>query len=116
MAGMGGGPAGEPSNPGKNFRSGRALTGGRMPGLPGETVALLGPNGAGKTTAISLMLGLRAPTAGSAALFGGDPRDPGSRTRIGVMLQESGVPETLKVGEVAELFRRLYARPISVQA
>jgi len=31
---------------------------------PGEVVALLGPNGAGKTTSISLMLGLRRPTAG----------------------------------------------------
>jgi ABC-2 type transport system ATP-binding protein len=39
----------------------------------GEVVAILGPNGAGKTTAISLMLGLRRPTAGQARLFGLDP-------------------------------------------
>ena len=32
----------------------------------GEVVAMLGPNGAGKTTSISLMLGLRNPTSGSA--------------------------------------------------
>ncbi|MDO4264496.1 MAG: ATP-binding cassette domain-containing protein [Deinococcus sp.] len=31
---------------------------------PGELTALLGPNGAGKITAISLMLGLAAPTQG----------------------------------------------------
>ncbi len=31
----------------------------------GDVVAVLGPNGAGKTTAISLMLGLRRPTAGT---------------------------------------------------
>lgn len=83
---------------------------------PGETVAVLGPNGAGKTTAISLMLGLRAPTSGSARLFGRDPREPSSRERVGVMLQESGVPSTLKVREALELFRRLYRRPTSVAA
>ncbi len=83
---------------------------------PGETVAVLGPNGAGKTTAISLMLGLRAPTSGSARLFGRDPREPSSRERVGVMLQESGVPSTLKVREALELFRRFYRRPTSVAA
>jgi ABC-2 type transport system ATP-binding protein len=83
---------------------------------PGEAVAVLGPNGAGKTTAISLMLGLRTPTAGCARLFGRDPREPSSRERVGVMLQESGVPATLTVREVLELFRRLYQRPLSARA
>jgi ABC-2 type transport system ATP-binding protein len=32
------------------------------------------------------------------------------------MLQESGVPDTLKVREVAELFRRFYPRPMEVAA
>lgn len=82
----------------------------------GELVALLGPNGAGKTTAISLMLGLRAPTGGSARLFGSDPRRPASRRRVGAMLQESGVPETLKVHEVVEMFARLHERPIGTDA
>ncbi|MBX6771803.1 MAG: ABC transporter ATP-binding protein [Chloroflexi bacterium] len=82
----------------------------------GEAVAVLGPNGAGKTTAISLMLGLRTPTAGCARLFGRDPREPSSRERVGVMLQESGVPATLTVREVLELFRRLYRRPLSAGA
>ena len=57
---------------------------------PGEAVALLGPNGAGKTTTISLMLGLRRPTSGSARLFGLDPTNRRARSRAGVMLQESG--------------------------
>lgn len=82
----------------------------------GELVALLGPNGAGKTTAISLMLGLRAPTGGSALLFGDDPRRPSSRKRMGAMLQESGVPETLKVREIVEMFARLHERPIGTRA
>jgi ABC-2 type transport system ATP-binding protein len=60
---------------------------------------VLGPNGAGKTTAISLMLGLRAPTSGEAHLFGLQPTDRRARSRCGVMLQESGVPRLLKVDE-----------------
>ena len=47
----------------------------------GEVVAMLGPNGAGKTTSISLMLGLRRPTSGSALLFGIDPRSRRARSR-----------------------------------
>jgi len=115
MAGSVTGAAVELHNAAKNFGAVQALRGIDFAVQPGETVALLGPNGAGKTTAISLMLGLRAPTTGSAALFGRDPRDPASRTCVGVMLQESGVPDTLKVREVAELFRRLYPRPIDVR-
>ena len=97
----------------KSYGSLQALKDTDFAAYPGEVVALLGPNGAGKTTAISLMLGLRAPTSGSATLFGRDPRKPASRRRVGAMLQESGVPETLKVREVTEMFRRLYEKPIS---
>jgi ABC-2 type transport system ATP-binding protein len=109
-------PAAELRDAAKTFGKVRALQGVNLTVEQGEKVALLGPNGAGKTTAISLMLGMRRPTAGSAALFGRDPRDLASRLRTGVMLQESGVPDTLKVGEVIELFRRLYPRPLTVEA
>ena len=79
----------------------------------GEIVAMLGPNGAGKTTSINLMLGLRKPTAGSARLFGLDPKNLRARSRIGVMLQESGVPGMLRVNEIVDLFRSYYPAPLA---
>jgi ABC-2 type transport system ATP-binding protein len=78
----------------------------------GELVAMLGPNGAGKTTAISLMTGLRRPDRGTARLFGLDPRDLRARSRMGVMLQESGIPMALKVTEIIDLFRTYYPKPL----
>jgi ABC-2 type transport system ATP-binding protein len=82
---------------------------------PGEVVAMLGPNGAGKTTAISLMLGLRRPSAGRVRLFGLDPGDRRARSRCGVMLQESGVPSMLTVRELVVLFRAYYPRPLPTE-
>ncbi len=75
---------------------------------PGEIVALLGPNGAGKSTAIKLLLGLIAPTSGSARVFGSDPREAATRTRVGAMLQVSRITEMLKVREHLDLFRSYY--------
>jgi len=82
---------------------------------PGEVVAMLGPNGAGKTTAISLMLGLRRPSAGRVRLFGLDPGHRRARSRCGVMLQESGVPSMLTVRELVDLFRAYYPRPLPTE-
>src|SRR6202521_576047 len=79
----------------------------------GEVVAMLGPNGAGKTTSISLLLGLRKPTSGKALLFGLKPDDLNARSRIGVMLQESGIPTVLKVRELVDLFRSYYPKPMA---
>src|SRR5690554_6157257 len=81
---------------------------------PGELLALLGPNGAGKSTAIGMLTGLTASTSGSALLFGHEPHDVRARQRLGVMLQASGVPQTLRVRELLAQFRGYYPAPLSM--
>jgi len=74
----------------------------------GELFALLGTNGAGKTTVLEALEGLRAPSGGRVRVLGVDPHRERSaiRARTGVVLQESGFPADLTVGEMARLWRR----------
>ncbi len=96
----------------KRYAANTALDGLSLTLHPGEIVALLGPNGAGKSTAVRLLLGLTTPTSGTARVFGQDPRDPATRTRIGAMLQVGNAPEMLKVKEHLDLFRAYYPHPL----
>jgi ABC-2 type transport system ATP-binding protein len=79
---------------------------------PGEVVALLGPNGAGKSTAVKLLLGLIAPTSGTARVFGSDPREATTRTRVGAMLQVASITEAIRVREHIDLFSSYYPSPL----
>jgi ABC-2 type transport system ATP-binding protein len=97
----------------KKYGSVEALKGVSIDIELGDVVAMLGPNGAGKTTSISLLLGLRKPTSGQALLFGLKPDDLNARSRVGVMLQESGIPTVLKVRELVDLFRSYYPKPMA---
>jgi ABC-2 type transport system ATP-binding protein len=99
----------------KRFGKVEALKGIDLTIRQGEVVAMLGPNGAGKTTSISLILGLRRPSAGTVRLFGQDPSDRAARSRTGVMLQESGIPTVLTVMELVDTFRSLYPRPLPAE-
>jgi ABC-2 type transport system ATP-binding protein len=99
----------------KKYGAVTALDGLSLTLRPGEIVALLGPNGAGKSTAVRLLLGLATPTAGTARIFGADPRNPETRTRIGAMLQVASVPKTLKVREHIDLFRSYFPAPLSFE-
>jgi ABC-2 type transport system ATP-binding protein len=95
----------------KRFGRTAALEGVSLAIPRGSVVALLGANGAGKTTALSLLVGLRRPDEGAARLFGGDPRHPGTRARLGATPQESGFPPTLRVRELLELVAAHYRAP-----
>jgi ABC-2 type transport system ATP-binding protein len=54
---------------------------------PGEVYGFLGPNGAGKSTTIRMLIGLIAPTAGEARLFGEDLRtSPHVLRRVGSLV------------------------------
>jgi ABC-2 type transport system ATP-binding protein len=109
-----GAPVAELENASKRYGEVQAVHGVTLEISTGEVVAMLGPNGAGKTTTISLLLGTRKPTSGKVRLFGFDPRDLKARSRIGVMLQESGVPGMLKVQEIVGLFASYYPAPLRV--
>jgi ABC-2 type transport system ATP-binding protein len=99
----------------KHYGRVEALRGVSLAIEPGSLVAMLGPNGAGKTTSVNLMLGLRQPTSGKALIFGDDPRHLATRRRFGAMLQESGVPQMLKVDELIDLFRSYYPKPLEAE-
>jgi ABC-2 type transport system ATP-binding protein len=76
----------------------------------GEIFGILGPNGAGKTTTVEILEGFRAPDAGAARVLGFDPvrEAPALKPRIGVMLQEGGMPPGLRPLEVLRLFAAFY--------
>jgi ABC-2 type transport system ATP-binding protein len=99
---------------GKNYGDVRALVDFNFNVNSGELVALLGPNGAGKTTAIKLLLGLAMPTSGRVSVFGGDPANVATHTRVGAMLQVGRVPETLRVREHIDLFSSYYPNPLPI--
>jgi len=80
----------------------------------GEVVALLGPNGAGKSTTIDLALGLAHPTAGTARLFGGDPRLAIQDGRVGVMLQGGALLPTMTVAQSVALIAAAHKHPLPV--
>ncbi|WP_342355243.1 ABC transporter ATP-binding protein [Ruania zhangjianzhongii] len=79
----------------------------------GEIFGILGPNGAGKTTTVECIEGLRRPDGGTARVAGLDPRDESRELRqlLGVQLQESELPDKLRVGEIMRLYSAFYPEP-----
>ena len=95
----------------KRFGRVTALDGLSLEVNRGEMLALLGPNGAGKSTAISLLLGLQRPDAGSAQLFGAEPQSLDARRRIGVMMQEVNLSPVMHPREMIAQVASYYPTP-----
>jgi len=72
----------------------------------GEIFGLLGPNGAGKTTTLESLEGLRIPDGGSLQIMGVNPTRESSKLSniIGVQLQTSALPESIRVDEAMNFF------------
>jgi ABC-2 type transport system ATP-binding protein len=83
----------------------------------GEIFGILGPNGAGKTTTVECIEGLRAADRGEISVLGLDPRhDRAELTqRLGVQLQESQLPDQLRVAEALKLYSSFYREPADWQ-
>lgn len=75
----------------------------------GEIFGILGPNGSGKTTTVESVQGLRRPDSGRVRVLGLDPAQDVTalRRRIGSQLQESALPDRLRVWEALDLFASL---------
>ena len=79
----------------------------------GEIFGILGPNGAGKTTAVECLEGLRQRDHGKVQVLGLDPRTARHQLhqRIGVQLQDTQLPDKLRVGEALDMYASFYPHP-----
>src|ERR1700735_4774746 len=79
----------------------------------GEIFGILGPNGGGKNTPVECVTGLLAPGRGGLRVLGRAPRrDHGELGElVGVQLQDSQLPDKIRVSEALGLYASFYRRP-----
>jgi ABC-2 type transport system ATP-binding protein len=97
----------------KRYGSNVALDGATWQAEPGQVTAVLGPNGAGKTTMVECCEGLRRPDSGRVRVLGTDPWRAGAehRARVGVMLQDGGLPNAARPLSLLRHLSAMYAAP-----
>jgi ABC-2 type transport system ATP-binding protein len=80
----------------------------------GEIFGLLGPNGAGKTTAVECIQGLRKRDGGQVMVLDLDPGTQATELRrsIGSQLQQSALPDRMRVWEALDLFAAFSPRDV----
>jgi ABC-2 type transport system ATP-binding protein len=91
----------------------QALDGTHWSAAAGSVTCVLGPNGAGKSTAVEIAAGLQRPDAGQARVLGATPwgADADHRARVGVMLQDGGLPQAARPVALLRHLARLYSTP-----
>lgn len=101
----------------RSFGSTIALAGVDFTARPGEVTAVLGPNGAGKTTMLEICEGLTHADSGDVKILGLDPIVDGLylRPRVGVMIQDGGLPLPARTGELLQHVSRMYTNPRDVE-
>ena len=100
----------------RSFGTTRAVDGASWAADAGTVTAVLGPNGAGKTTTVECLEGLQRPDGGRVRVLGTDPwgAGPEHRARVGVMLQDGGLPTTSRPVPLLRHLAALYAAPVPV--
>src|SRR5690349_17523503 len=98
----------------RSYGSVHAVRGLDLSAARGAVTAVLGPNGAGKTTTIECCEGLRRPDGGTVRVLGLDLATDGARLRprVGVMLQDGGLPTGARAADVLRHVAALHARPL----
>ena len=102
------GPVIETSGLRKEFGSRAAVANLTLTIGRGEVFGFLGPNGAGKTTSIKMLLGLVAPTSGTARVLGAPLGDVRTRGRLGFLPEHFRFQDWLSAREFLDFHGRLY--------
>ena len=99
-----------------SYASQRALDNLTWQAPTGQITTLLGRNGAGKTSIIEMAEGLRRADSGTIRVLGTEPwnADADHRARVGVMLQDGGLPMGTKPIALLRHLASFYANPLDV--
>ncbi len=98
----------------KKYGNTQALNNVSLSIAKGEVLALLGENGAGKTTLIKILLGRLKADNGRVSVFNSSPGALVAKQRIGTVLQETKMPNTLSCNENLELFCSYYPKSMPI--
>src|SRR5258705_5770391 len=93
----------------RDFQSTRAVDALTLAVPRGIVFGFPGPNGSGKTTTIRMLLGLVAPTSGTATVLGFDVTTHADdiRARSGALLEHAGLYDRLSAEDNLELYGRI---------